>query len=111
MWPLEEVQGLLRATRHSQQKAMLAGAVTALVAHFCAGGSGTDMTPGCIAPSASLFFGTEEAGSKDIRNGLRLLEREAMKERIQGKEKIFPLLFSLSDVLGVGYLHAHTTSI
>jgi len=74
---------------------MLGGAVTALVARFCAGGSGTDVTPGCVAPSASLGFGTEEAGSKDIREELTLLEREAMKERIQGKETIFPL-FSVS---------------
>lgn len=97
------------ATRRSQQSTMLVGAVAALVVHFCAGGSGTGMMPGWIAPSASLFFRTEEADSKDIRERLRLLEREAMKERIQGKEKIFPLLFSLSDLLGVRYLHAiHT---
>lgn len=74
-------------------------------------GTGSDVTPGCGAPSA-LLVGTEEAGSKDSREGPRLLEREAMKERIQGKDKIFPLLFSLSDLLlAVGYKHAYTTWI
>lgn len=34
-----------------------------------------------------------------------------MKERIQGKDKIFPLFFSLSDLLAVGYQYAHTTWI
>lgn len=88
---------------------MLARAVTDLVAHPSAGGSGAGVVPGCIAPSASLFFGTEEAGSKKIGEGLRLLEKKVIKERIQGKDKIFPLLFNLSDLLGVGYLRARTT--
>lgn len=73
------------------------------------GGSGSDVTPGCAAPSASLFFGTGEAGSKDVREGPSLLERGIIKERIQGKEKIFHLLLSLSDLLGIGYLHYHIT--
>lgn len=90
---------------------MLAGAGTALVAHFCAEGSGSDVTPGCTAPSASLFCGTGDAGSKDVREGLSLLERETIKEIIQGKKKIFHLLLSLSDLLGVGYLHNYITLI
>lgn len=39
---------------------------------------------GCTAPPAPLPFGTQEAASQDIREWLRLVEREAMKERMQG---------------------------
>lgn len=95
-WLLEEVQGLLRATHRSQRRATLAGAVTALVADFCAGVSGSDEMPGCIAPSASLVFGTEEAGSRDIREGLRLLDKGSDEgKNPREREKSF-LPFSVS---------------
>lgn len=89
-------RGARSAESHPPLPATLAGAVTALVANFCAGVSGSDEMPGCIAPSASLGFGTEEAGSRDIREGLRLLDKGSDEgKNPREREKSF-LPFSVS---------------